>query len=93
MQRTGEQNQLDFDGGPKYKDLTDPYYIQLPMVTGDQDRVYLTVAERVLKGRLRGTKSYQIVTFDFKSQAIDLSRKVEITSSLLVQIEKAEKRS
>ena len=86
--KSKEVSKLVYKDFVKYSDLNIPFYTQFPALVGQDEKIYITVAERVLKGRRRGTKAYKIISFDFKSKEIDLSREVPINSSLLVQLEK-----
>ena len=83
-----EQSQLVYKNFVKYGELNIPFYTQLPALIGREEKLFITVADRLLKGRQRGTKAYRIVAFDFKAKEVDLTREVSINSSLLVQLEK-----
>ncbi|MEZ4825034.1 MAG: hypothetical protein R3C61_01890 [Bacteroidia bacterium] len=84
-------SRLHYDQFPDRNKLKEFYYTRFPPVTGDSNRLYIAVAERAERGKQRGIKSWQVVNFDFETGQVDLSRKMEITSTLLVNAEKQRK--
>jgi hypothetical protein len=88
---TGPVQTLAYQDGedlPQMHELEEGYEGHLPPALGRQNRVYWTIAERDTRGRDRGTKSYTVLCFDFEREEVDRRRRVEITSSLLVAVEK-----
>jgi len=84
-----ESQMLAFD--PEMRDVYDfleGYQSHLPPELGQAGHIWWAFAERKKRGRDRGIKGYQVVLFDFNQEEIDASRKVPITSTLLVAAEK-----
>jgi hypothetical protein len=83
---------LTYDAFPEYNLLMEPYTTGFPPTVGQDKKLYIAYADRLTRGRTRGTKAFQVVTFDFAMEQIDLLRRVEITSTLLVAVEKQRER-
>lgn len=88
---TETQRELHYDTFPGKTQIREYYYTRFPPLTGSEDRLYIAVAERVERGKQRGIKSFQVINFDFALGTVDLSRKMEINSTLLVNAEKQRK--
>ncbi|MEZ4776305.1 MAG: hypothetical protein R3D00_24230 [Bacteroidia bacterium] len=88
---TNMQRELHYDKFPGRTQMREYYYTRFPPTTGSEDRLYIAIADRVEKGKQRGIKSFQVINFDFASGTVDLSRKMDITSTLLVNAEKQRK--
>ncbi len=85
----GESQMLAYD--PELRDVYDfleGYHSHLPPELGQAGHVWWAFADRKKRGRDRGIKGYQVVQFDFNQQEVNLSRRVPITSTLLVAAEK-----
>ena len=79
---------LEYEEFSDLKEIQEDYTTHFPPATGENERLYITLAERVLRGKRKGTKAFQIINFDFEKEEVDLTRKVEVTSTLLVSAEK-----
>lgn len=91
--RTTKTSQLlTYGNFSDYRELNEPYTTHFPPTVGAGKKLYLAYANRQLKGRLRGTKAFQVICFDFARDEIDLRRNVEVTSTLLVSVEKQRER-
>ncbi|MEZ4849519.1 MAG: hypothetical protein R3B93_13050 [Bacteroidia bacterium] len=86
--KNGEQKMLEYEDFAELKDIKEPYTTHLPPTVSDQERLYIAISDRVLRGKKKGTKAYQVINFDFAKDEVDLSRKIEINSTLLVNAEK-----
>lgn len=85
----GERQMLSYD--PDLRDIYDfleGYNSHLPPELGQPGHVWWAFADRKKRGRDRGIKGYQVIQFDFNQDRVDLSRKVPVTSTLLVAAEK-----
>ena len=82
------QEFLEYNGfTDPFKDA--PYAAHLPVSLGESGKIYAAHADRErLKGKWY-TRGFQVVTFDFKNDSIDLSRRVRISSGLQVQVSKS----
>ncbi|MEO0896591.1 MAG: hypothetical protein AAFY71_09350 [Bacteroidota bacterium] len=81
--------ELSYDELPSWRELMETYSgFQIPRI-GANGKVYITLTEKIKSGKLRGIKSFRIVTFDFNSGDIITKGEAEITSSLKVQVNKA----
>ena len=85
---TREQTSLSYENFADRMELNEPYTTHFPIICGENERLYIAVSERQLKGKQRGTKAFQIINFDFAKRQVDLTRRVDITSTLLVLAEK-----
>ncbi|MEO0468175.1 MAG: hypothetical protein AAF206_01040 [Bacteroidota bacterium] len=88
---SGKTHQLVYKDFTRFRDLFDPYENHFPATIGANKRLYVSHAERVTKGKYRGVKAWQIVNFDFDKKEIDLSRRADVNSTLMVRVEKKRK--
>ncbi|MEL6590435.1 MAG: hypothetical protein AAFQ68_10155 [Bacteroidota bacterium] len=69
--------------------LNEVYYTHFPPTISQYGkRLYIAFAERQSRGKLKGTQAFQLINFDFEKGEVDLRRRIEINSSLLVTLEK-----
>lgn len=83
-----KQQQMAYDELPSYRDFLDVYSGFIGLKVGKDRKAYISQTKRVKNGKLRGTKNFQVICFDFKTGELDLKRDVEISSGLKVQIGK-----
>ena len=90
QRRPGDSTQyhLGYSDFVKLEYLNDERYTHLPPLAGADQRLYLSVAEVQRRGRMRGTRAFRVVCFDFAKGELDLSREAEVTSTLLVAVQK-----
>lgn len=86
---TQERNILRTDGFPRPEMLRYMYDSGFPPYIFEPGQVYVPMAERIEKGRDRGIKSFEMIHFDFTESEIETTHKVDISSGLLVAIEKS----
>lgn len=85
---SASQSVMHYNELPDYRDLLDIYSGFRSIQAGKDRKAYITLTNRVKNGKLRGTKNFQVVCFDFGEGIVDLKRNVEITSGLKVQVGK-----
>jgi hypothetical protein len=86
---TGQQRALfDKDFGDR-QDFADYYFSHLPPRVDGQQRLFLAKSERKAHGRDRGTKAFEVVCFDFAKESMDYSRRLEVSATLRVEVNKA----
>lgn len=73
---------------PDLYDFTEGIEGRTPPAIGAEQKIFWPLAKREPTGRDRGIKSYRLVCFDFAQEAVDDQRHAEITSTLLVAVEK-----
>ncbi|MEL7341115.1 MAG: hypothetical protein AAGM67_11555, partial [Bacteroidota bacterium] len=59
-----------------------------PTISQYGKRLYIAFAERQTRGKRKGTHAFQVINFDFDKGEVDLRRRIDINSSLLVTLEK-----
>ncbi|MEL7534886.1 MAG: hypothetical protein AAFN10_26525, partial [Bacteroidota bacterium] len=80
---------LTYEGFVERQELNEAYYTHFPpTISAKGKRLYIAHAEREIRGKLKGTQAYQVVNFDFDKAVVDLSRRIDINSSLVVTVEK-----
>ncbi len=83
-------NALSLPNFPRYWRETDLYNAHFPPLMGKDERIYLAYCDRDKKKRVgMQTGNIQVVTFDFKHGEIDMRRRINIDSSILVEVSKA----
>ncbi|MDX2283114.1 MAG: hypothetical protein NW241_03090 [Bacteroidia bacterium] len=89
VQPGGQTRTLTYDAYPKPQQWTDGYLTQFPPLVGRHEQVYLSIAERLNGGRLRGQQAFQVLAFDFQRETVDLSRRIDVSSTLRVAVAQA----
>ena len=87
---TKSQRELAYDQFPRFWEDIKDSDILLPRSVAKNQRLYAAYAnqgKRQLSGKQ--IKGFQVVTFDFQTNEVNLSRKVDINSTVLIQISKA----
>ncbi|MFK7923765.1 MAG: hypothetical protein AB8H47_17530 [Bacteroidia bacterium] len=88
-QKTESLSTLTYERFVERQELNEAYFTHFPpTISGHAKRIYIAHAEREIRGKLKGTQAFQIVSFDFDKEVVDLSRRIDINSSLLVTVEK-----
>lgn len=88
-QKTESLSTLTYERFVERQELNEAYYTHFPpTISGHGKRIYIAHAEREIRGKLKGTQAFQIVNFDFDKEVVDLSRRIDINSSLIVTVEK-----
>ncbi len=83
----GEVKSLIFDDFIKPHEFVDFFTSELPPLVSNGN-AFLAYADRDSKHWNKSTDGFQVICFDFNSGVVDLSRKVPISSTLKVQVEK-----
>lgn len=86
-----EQKKIRYEDFLKPSDMYNRFNTRMPTFAGAGQKLYLPKANRKGYGRDRGTKSYEILCFDFIKEDIDLRRKININPGLQIEIEKQRK--
>ena len=84
-----ERRTLATDEFPRPDRLRYLYETGFPPYVLEPGQVYIPMATRIERGKNRGIKRFELVHMDFTSQATDVSHEVNVTSSLLVALEKS----
>lgn len=88
---SGEQKKIRYDEFLQPNDMFNRFNTRMPTYVGSGQKLYLPKANRKGYGRDRGTKAYELLCFDFETQELDLSRKININPGLQIEIEKQRK--
>ncbi len=74
---------------PRYWRESDLYNAHFPPLVGKGERIYLAYCDRdKSKGVGMNINMYQIVAFDFRNREVDMKRRINIDSSILVEVSK-----
>jgi hypothetical protein len=68
--------------------MTDPFDTHLPVEIGNFEKAYVTVADRERIGGKKQLRTLNLIAFDFKTGVVDVKRRVEVNSSLMVGVAK-----
>lgn len=80
---------LTYENFVERQELNEAYFTHFPpTISTHSKRLYIAHAEREIRGKLKGTQAFQVVNFDFDKEVVDLSRRIDINSSLVVTVEK-----
>lgn len=90
QRRRGDSTQrhLVYEDFVRLEYLTNDRYAHLPPLAGRGQRFYVSMGEVQRRGRMRGTRAFRVVCFDFARGEVDLRREAEVTSTLLVAVQK-----
>ena len=89
---TQQEKVLAFDQFPRFWEDIKDADILLPMKIGKDQRLYAAYSDQGKKQHLgKQINGFQVITYDFAALEVNLSRKVDITSTVLIQISKARK--
>lgn len=87
--KTQQLSTLTYESFVERQKLNEAYYTHFPPTISQYGkRLYIAFAERQVRGKLKGTKAFQLISFDFEKGEVDLRRRIEVNSSLLVTLEK-----
>ncbi|MEL6674491.1 MAG: hypothetical protein AAFR61_19940 [Bacteroidota bacterium] len=82
------QRMLSYPDFAKITELTDAFHSHFPITVGQDQQVYVAVADRQKRGLKKGTRGYSILNFDFQTQEISEDRQVGISPGFMVQVQK-----
>ncbi|RMG75488.1 MAG: hypothetical protein D6722_00995, partial [Bacteroidetes bacterium] len=90
QRRPGDTTQyhLAYDSFVKLEYLSDHQHAHLPALAASGQRLFVSMGVVQRRGRMRGTKAFRLIGFDFARQEVDVRREAEVTSTLLVAVQK-----
>lgn len=86
--RSQQQKTLVFDEFKDYWNEEEPYYTHVPPVIGRNGKAYLGIAQREKVQGTWMTQQFEVLTFNFPENIIDRRRRIQTSSTLLVQVSK-----